>query len=425
MAPNSQPAELPAPFRPLPIRAFNAVGRGLGRLGSSPFAFDVETLLARSSRETGLDDFGDEAFRPALACLVESLEQDGRLNLFGRYFAKRQLLELLGHRLRILDYRKRHPEVAAQRIERPIFITGLPRTGTTLLHGLLSEDPAHRAPLSWEIDDPCPPARPDHFESDPRIARTAKRFDQLRQLAPDFQAIHPIGEHMPQECIVLTASAFMSLRFEMCFDVAGYQRWLFAQDMAPAYRFHRLFLEHLQSGGAAGRWVLKSPGHLGPLDALFAEYPDALVVQTHRDPVRIVPSVASLEYAMRQVSSDDLQPFALGRQMLWLWSAMLEQGMESRRLHPEREGQIVDLHMSEIVADPVGCVGRIYERLDVAFTPDLADRMRRYVASHPRDEHGVHRYSLSAFGLDEAEIRQAFKGYCEHFGVAPEPFVDA
>jgi hypothetical protein len=385
---------------------------------------DDQTLLKRASRATGLDDFGDDDFRPALRRLTRSLEEDARLTLFGSYFARRQLLEHLQHRLRILDYRKRNPEVAEERIVRPIFITGLPRTGTTLLHGLLSEDPAHRSPRSWEVDDPCPPARADTYHTDSRIERTEKRFQRLHQLAPDFQAIHPIGSLMPQECIVLTAGEFMSLRFEMCFDVSGYQRWLVDQDMAPAYRFHRMFLQHMQSGMATNRWVLKSPGHLGPLDALFDQYPDAVVVQTHRDPIRIVPSVASLEYAMRQVASDDLRPAQLGRQMLWLWSSMLEQGMESRRRHPERESQMIDLHMSEIVADPVGCVRRIYDRFDLGFTPALEARMKSFVAAHPRDEHGVHQYSLESFGLDASEIRQKFKGYCEYFGVASEPFGD-
>ena len=340
-----QPHTLPEPFRPLPIRAFNAAGRGLERLGVRPFSFDPETLLKLASRATSLDDFGGQDFRPALQRLTQSLDEDARLNLFGRYFARRQLLELLGHRLRIFEHRKRHPEIAGQRIERPIFITGLPRTGTTLLQALLAEDPAHRTPLSWETDEPCPPAQSQTCASDPRIARTEKRFGQLRQLAPGFQAIHPIGALMPQECIVLTAPEFMSLRFEMCFDVAGYQRWFFEHDMSSAYRFHRIFLQHMQAEMAAERWVLKSPGHLGPLDALFAEYPDAIVIQTHRDPVRIVPSIASLEYVMRQIASDDLRPQQIGRQMLWLWSSMLEQGMPSRKNHPEREAQMMDLQM--------------------------------------------------------------------------------
>jgi hypothetical protein len=414
--------ELPKPFRPVPIRGFNAVGRQLERFGIRPFRLGDETLMRIASRSAGLDDYGDDGFKPGLRKLCESIETDGRLNLFGRYFAQRQLVELLVNRLKILEHRRTHPQVAEQRVERPLFILGLPRTGTTLLYGLLAEDPANRVPLSWEVDDPCPPAETATYASDPRIERTEKRFEQLRQLAPDFQAIHPIGALMPQECIVLTASAFMSVRFEMCFDVEKYQEWLVEQDMAPAYRFHRMFLQHMQSRHAGERWVLKSPGHLGPIDTLFDEYPDAMVVQTHRDPLRVIPSVSSLEYTMRIVASDEIDPIRLGRQQLFVWSRLLEQGMEARRRHPERETRIIDLHMNEIVGDPVGCIARIYAHFGLELRPEVESRMHAYAADHPRDEHGQHHYGLEPFGLDESKVAETFKAYSEHFRVEPEPF---
>ncbi len=416
------PEDLPPPFRPAPIRAFNAVGELLFRAGLRPFRLDEPSLCAAARRATGLRDFGDESFRPGLRKLIESLEEDARLNLFGRYFARRQLLELLCHRLRILDHRRRHPEVAEERIERPLFILGLPRTGTTLLYGMLAEDPAHRAPLSWEVDEPCPPAETASYATDPRIRRTEKRFEQLRQLAPEFQAIHPIGAQMPQECIVLTAPEFMSLRFEMCFDVAGYQRWLPLQDMGPAYRFHRIFLQHMQSRHRAERWVLKSPGHLGPIDALFGEYPDALVVQTHRDPLRVVPSVCGLERSMRQVASDEVDPIRLGQQQLGVWSTLLDQGRRARARHPERESRILDLHMNDIVSDPLGCVHRIYQRFGLELRPEAEARMLRYAEAHPKNRFGVHRYDLGAYGLDPEAVRKAFSGYCEQFEIEAEPY---
>jgi hypothetical protein len=419
-----KPEDLPEPFRPLPIRTFNAVGRVLAARGIRPFDLGEETLLRMASRATRLDDFGDEAYRSALAKLLESLEADGRLTLFGRYFARRQLLELLEQRLRLRDWRKRHPEVEQQKIRTPLFILGLPRTGTTLLYGLLGEDPANRVPMSWEVDFPCPPAEAETYATDPRIEQTEKRFEQLRQLAPGFQAIHPIGALMPQECIVLTAPEFLSVRFEMCFDVAGYQQWLPSQDMAPAYRYHHDFLQHLQSRYACERWVLKSPGHLGPIDALFDRYPDAMVVQTHRDPARVIPSVSSLEFSMRQVASDDVDPIRLGKQQLFIWTKLLEQGMEARKRHPERESRILDLHMREIVTDPIGTIRRIYQHFDLELRPEVEDRMRGYVAAHPKAEHGVHRYGLEAFGLDPDSIAAASKGYSEHFGVEPEPYDD-
>ena len=417
-----KPEDLPAPFRPLPIRAFNAVGEVLFRSGWRPFRLDDQTVMDMARHDTGLENFGDESFRPALRELTASLEADGRLNLFGRYFARRQLLELLRHRLTILDHRRRHPEVATERVEKPLFILGLPRTGTTLLYGLLAEDPANRAPLSWEVDDPCPPAETATYETDPRIQRSEKRFEQLRQLAPGVQAVHPVGALMPQECIVITALEFMSVRFEMCFDVERYQRWMVDQDMTATYRTHRMFLQHMQSRHAGQRWVLKSPGHLGPIDALFDEYPDALVVQTHRDPLRVVPSVCSLEFHLRQIASDEVDPIRLGQQQLFVWSTLLEQGRQARIRHPERESRILDLHMHEIVGDPVRCIRRIYDHFDLELRPEVEARMHAYVAAHPKDEHGVHRYGPGAFGLDSEAIAHAFKGYCEQFGIRPEPF---
>lgn len=416
---------LAKPYRPFPIRAMNAAGRGLARLGRVPISLDADELMVAASRESGLSDFGPDSFRPGLSKLMESIEADARLTLFGRYFARRQMLELLTHRLELIDHRERHPEVAQQEIRRPLFILGLPRTGTTLLYGLLAEDPANRAPLSWELDAPCPPAETATYETDPRIERTQKRFDQVGQLAPGFQAIHPVGALMPQECIVPTASEFMSIRFQMSFDVESYDEWLLQQDMHATYAHHRRFLQHMQSRHMNERWILKSPGHLGPIDTLFDTYPDAMVVQTHRDPIRVIPSVANLEYTMRLVASDDVDPARVGRQMMQVWSMLLEQGMQARARHPEREARILDLSMREVVGNPLACVEKIYAHFDLELSPQACQRMERYLAEHPKDEFGVHRYSLEAFGLDEASVRAAFEEYRSRFGIEPEPYGDA
>jgi len=422
MAASGAPNNLAKPFRPLPIRALNALGRVLRRLGVVPIDLSLEGLLESARRQSRLADFGDPSFLPGLGKLLEALESEGRLNLFGRYFARRQVMELLNHRLILADWRARHPEVARQTIRRPLFIVGLPRTGTTLLYGLLAEDPAHRAPLSWEVDDPCPPAETASYATDPRIERTQKRFDQVNQLAPGFQAIHPVGALMPQECIVTTASEFMSIRFQMCFDVPSYDEWLLEQDMRPTYRHHLRFLQHMQSHHAGERWILKSPGHLGPIDALFDVYPDAMLIQTHRDPIRVIPSVASLEYTMRMVSSDDVDPARVGRQMLRTWSTLLEQGMAARAASPERNARILDLEMREIVSAPMAAVEKIYRHFDLELSDEARRRMQAHLAKHPKDEFGTHRYSLDDFALDADEVDAAFKGYRERFGIAAEPF---
>jgi hypothetical protein len=410
----------PPPFRPLPIRAFNAAGRVARRLGVRGFAFDEDTVLAAARAQANLDDFGPASFLPGLRTLIGSLERDAKLNAFGRYFARRQLAELLVTRLRLVDWRKRNPEVEKQEIARPLFVLGLPRTGTTLLYSLLALDPAHRSPLSWEVDDPCPAPEGASYESDPRIEQSAWRFKQLDQLAPGIQAIHPVGASLPQECIVITASEFMSIRFEMTFDVASYQEWLLEADMAGCYAWHRRFLQHLQSRFAKQRWVLKSPGHLGTIDALLAAYPDALIVQTHRDPRRVVPSVSSLEWTLRGIASDAQDPHALGQQQLRAWSRTLRMGMEARTKHAARASQFADLHFREIARDPIACVRHIYERFGFTYTPEFEQRMRAYVAAHPREEHGAHRYTLEGFGLSAAQVDAAFADYCARFEVQRE-----
>jgi hypothetical protein len=413
---------LATPFRPLPIRALNAIGRGIARFGSRPISLREDSLFRAASKQTGFSDFGPETFLPGFRKLLESLEADAQLTLFGRYFARRQMLELLAHRLELVDYRKRHPEIADEEIRKPLFILGLPRTGTTLLYGLIAADPSIRAPLSWEVDQPCPPAETASYESDPRIEICRERFDQVGRLAPGFQAIHPVGALMPQECIVLTASEFMSLRFEMCFKVDRYQEWLLGQDMSAAYDYHRRFLQHMQSRHKGKHWILKSPGHLGPIDTLFETYPDAMVVQTHRDPLRVIPSVANLEFTMRQVSSDAVDPIELGQEQLHAWAALLDQGIAARARRPELEERILDLSMHEIVSDPLGCVARIYAHFEIELTDVARARMQRYLDDHPRDEFGTHRYSLEAFGLNQAEVNDRFKGYRERFAIAPEPY---
>ena len=413
---------LAKPFRPLPIRAMNAIGRLLSRVGVTPISLSEKSLFAAASKQTGFSDFGPDSFRPGLAKLLESLETEGRLTLFGRFFARRQILELLGHRLELVEYRKQHPEIADEVIRRPLFIVGLPRTGTTLLYGLLAEDPANRAPLSWEIDQPCPPAETATYSTDPRIATTSERFDQVGRLAPGFQTIHPVGALMPQECIVPTASEFMSIRFQMCFNCESYDHWMLEQDMRPTYQHHHRFLQHMQSRHKGERWILKSPGHLGPLDALFDVYPDAMIVQTHRDPIRVIPSVANLEYTMRLVSSDEVDPCRVGREMMSVWGKLLNQGMEARARHPEREERILDVSMREIVGDPIGCIEKIYRHFDLALSAEARSRMQRYLEVHPKDEFGIHRYSLEAFGLEESVVNATFKAYRERFGIEAEPF---
>lgn len=408
------------PIRPRALRTMDLMGRAFNRLGWKGFRLDIENLMASARQEARLEDLGGDAFMPALEILVESIQKQARLSPFGRYFARRQLIEVLMHRLRITDYRARHPEVAQQEIRRPLLVLGLPRTGTTLLYELLAQDPAHRAPLSWELDDPCPAPTGPLPAEDPRVERCEKRMAALRSMSPGFQAIHPIGAMLPQECLVATAYAIHSVRFELCFDVPDYQSWLTQQDMTYAYQVHYEILQHLQSRQETTRWVLKSPGHLGTFDAILQRYPDAMMVQTHRDPQKVIPSLASLYANMRSIATEDLQIETIGRQVQETWASYLDQGIRKRMEQPDKAHHIVDVQFENLIANPIDTVKSIYRHFELSLEPETLDRMRSYLAQNTRHRHGVHHYDAATFGLDPGEIESAFKRYCDHFGIERE-----
>lgn len=412
------PAEpAPQPFRPLSIRALNLAGRALAAVGLRVPSLDEAQLLGAAARESGLDDFGADTFRPGLRELLRCLEGEARLTLLGRSMARAHVVGALATRLRLVDWRKRHPEVAAQQIRRPLFVLGMPRTGTTLLHGLLAQDPAARAPLTWEVAAPCPAPETATYATDPRIAAARASERDIERVAPGFLAIHPSGALLPQECVSLNAPEFVSMQWEATYAIPSYQRWCEARDHAPVYRWHRAFLQHLQSRHAGAHWVLKTPAHLLTLDALFAEYPDALVVQTHRDPSQVVASLASLECALRGASSDAIEPHAQGEEAAALVERMLRAGAGSRAAHPEREAQFVDLAYPDLVADPLGSVQRLYERLGLAFTSEFESRMRAFLAANASDKHGVHRYTPATFGLDAAALERRYAFYTQRHDV--------
>ena len=214
-------------------------------------------------------------------------------------------MRALKNRLGVIAWRKQHPEIASKPITQPIFIVGQPRTGTTILYDLLAQDPDLRAPLTWEVDAPCPVPQPETYHDDPRIAQTQASIELSEQIIPGFLKFHPMGALVGQECVRITAGEFTSMIFSVQYRLPSYYRWLlYEADHAGAYRFHRIFLQHLQSG-VPGQWLLKSPAHLWQLDTLLAEYPDALIVQTHRDPLNVISSIAALTHHLRRMASDE------------------------------------------------------------------------------------------------------------------------
>src|SRR5262245_5861174 len=403
------------------IMAFNVVGRPLQRSGLPQFSLDHRALVDEAVRETGLSDYGGNEFQEPLRLLVESLDRESHLTPVGRITARNDTLGLLENRLRLVEDRKRHPGIAETRIRAPLFIVGLPRTGSTLLHHLLAQDPARRVAQAWEVMYPSPPPERARYEDDPRIGQAERPLRWLDRIVPDFKKIHPLGARLALECLAIMAGSFQSWRFNTMYRVPTYQEWLGHQDPRPAYQFHRRFLQHLAWRAPGEPWVLKAPSHLHALETLFETYPDALVVQTHRDPVTVLASVASLTAVLRSGFSNQVDQAEIGRDVLQYWRKGIDASIRIRQTSRVPSHRFLDVHYLDLVADPLATVQRVYGHFGLTYTGETERRIRGYFAERPKDKNGQHEYSLDAFALDPNEIAMSFKGYLDHFGVRAEP----
>ena len=402
---------LPPPtFRHALVRTVNRWGHFLATSRLGFVDFDLGRLLNEAIERAGLDDFGDDNFLGPLAVLLESYQDEAQLNLMGRIAMRQDILQTLVTRLQVAAERKRDPAIAAADIESPIFIVGLPRSGTTFLHDLVAQDPGLRTPAGWEVMFPSPPpgGRPDHL--DPRVARAQRRMEKLYWLAPGFDVIHPMDASAPQECIAIMSYAFTSDAFPTMCYVPRYQRWLNHADLRPAYRYHHDFLQHLQGGHKQLQWVLKAPAHLFGLRALLQVYPDARVIHMHRDPLQVLPSLANLTLSLRAAFSDRHDPRAIGREVTEHWADGLRQAREvTSNLH-DRQTRCLDISYDALTQRPIDTIARVYRHFGLELSAIARRRMETYVRQHPKDRYGKHRYSLTQFDLDAAEIGRTFDG---------------
>ena len=406
-------SNLPSVRRSLPFNALGWTLALLEKVGLMQQPLHTETLVAAARRQTGLDDFGDETFREPLSRLLSSCATEARLNVFGRCALTQDVLQILTNRLQIQRDRGKWPRIGDEVIIAPMFIVGLPRTGTTLLHGLLAQDlDASRTPATWEVMFPSPPPS---FGENERIKRAERRLACFDLLAPEFRKIHPMSACSPQECIVIMSHSFMSDQFCAMYDVPAYQSWLLRQDMEPAYKFHRQFLQHLQYGRPVRRFVLKAPAHLLSMDALFETYPDALVVQTHREPLEVLPSAASLTTVLRSIFSDSVDPAAIGREMTKYWEDALEKFLDASK--GLRSHAFCDVDYSDLVRDPIALVRRIYSRLGRELSSAVELRMRSFLESNSPARHGRHSYSLAEFGMNPVTLSERFSSYRTRFNL--------
>jgi hypothetical protein len=406
--------------RPAAVRGLNALGRALEAAGVKPFGLEEEELLAEARRRTGLADFGDDAFREPLAIFLRALESEASLTLVGRFLARRELLTWLVNRLQLEDTWRRHPEILREEVRAPIFVTGSGRSGTSLLHELLAQDPRSRVLRTWEALHPCPPPESATEGADPRIARADREMRLWERIAPAYGTMHENGGAVPQECIYLTAHELQSDLLSGCYQVPSYQAWLARADKTRGYRYHRRVLQLLQWRCPGERWVLKAPSHLWTLRELFAVYPDARVVVTHRDPLVVMASMTSLVATLFWMRSDRVDPRALAKTWLRGVAFMLTHSLEQREKGALPEERIHDVLYHELVSDPIGELRRLYASLDLELMPDAEARMRAYLAARPKDRRGAHRYTFADTGLDLARERARFARYQQRFGVPSE-----
>jgi len=407
-----------APQFPLLVRLALTGWRALQTVGVARTSLDEASLISAARRESGLHHFVDESFREPLRRLLASLEEEARLHPLGRMLLRQSLVRALVNRLRLEDLCDRHPEIREQPVREPVFVLGLQRTGTTLLHRLLTCEPALRPLLSWEALNPAPfKGVPLRGGRDPRIRLAELAERGLRYLAPEFFAIHPVEAHAPEEDVLLLDLSFMSPTADATLGVPRYSAWLRDTDQRPAYRYFRRAIQ-LLSWQRPGRWLGKTPHHLENLDVLLDVFPDAKIIQTHRDPVRVVASYASMMAHGRAIFSDHVDAHEVGAQLAGRAVRAVTRAISVR----ERAAlnAFHDVAYPDLLADPLKEIRRIYDFLGLPLAPATEVSMQRWLAANPQNKRGVHRYRLEDFGLDRAQLERSFEPYRHRFGVAGE-----
>ena len=406
------------PYRPIPVAVANRLGRLLSRAGLLQADLSEKSLLEAARRKTRLDDFGDPTFRLRLRILLESVEEEARLHPLGRFMARENFIRVLSNRLRIEEAFKRRPEILARKIEDPVFIIGLQRTGTTVLHRLLAADPALRFLASWEAVNPAPFTADGKGEPDPRIKGALMAQRALRYLAPDFFAIHPVEALAPEEDVLLLDFDFWSTVPEATQRVPSFSAWLEQQDHTGAYLYYRKILQYLHWQRPGGRWLLKSPHHMEHLDEILKVFPNARIIMPHRDPARVLASFCSMEAHAYGVFSDDVDPREVGRHWFAKARRMVRLAAEARdKAGPEH---FVDVAYADLVADPIAQMRRVYDFLGLELTQEKERAMRAWLAGNPQHKHGKHRYRLEDFGLDGDTVENAFADYRGRFSIPKE-----
>ncbi len=400
------------PYRPFLLQSLNFLGDKAARFNLC-VSLDRESLLKAAMRAERYDDFGDEAFLLPFDVLLHSVEQEAKLNFMGRFITRQRILNLLRNRLRVSRLLKRHPEIKQIPIDDVILITGLQRTGTTILHRLLAEDPENRALLAYEGLNPAPFVDDESvsFRKKQRMAKQSERA--LSYMAPDFFAIHPVEWDAPEEDVLLLDYAFISTVAESTMHVPTYAEWVETHDNRPAYEYMRTLLQVLSWKSPKRRWILKSPHHLEFLTDFLQVFPNTTVVRTHRDPCETLPSFCSMMCHGRGIFTDHVNPKVVGDHWLRKTARMVTRGETG--ITDVRPQRLLDIEYKAMLPDPIEQVKLIYNTAGISLEKKALRLMEESLKINKQHRFGLHRYNMESFGLTKERIYAAYGKYADRY----------
>lgn len=381
-------------------------------------ALVADALIEKAQRITGLDKFDSESFREGLDLFISDFNRNERTEEGNRKNAD-TIVQVLATRLKVTAYLDARPELLQRPVERPVFVFGVPRTGTTLLSNLLAADPNRRSPLSWEIDDPVPPPSTASLKSDPRLLQRLEQERQMLAANPDMGKYYRFSAAYPNECVFFTRHDFKGLIWESRGKLPNYRDWIYSPDtdLTPTYEYHKRFLQLLQAD-APGTWNLKLPSHSLWLDTLLKVYPDARLIWTHRDPITATSSYCSLQRLSMTSSTGHADLEWIGQNYAWQTGEHARRAMATRaRIGHDR---IIDVHYADMLRDPMAVMRKLYSALGDDFTPEAETGIQSWLDANPQGKFGRHEYKLAEFGLNADQVREQFADYLAAYDVEPE-----
>ena len=395
--------------------SLNTVGRYLCSLVT-------HKLLSDARKRTRLNDFGEPQIEPALSVLAESLEREADLHLLGRFLIRMHLRNILETRLRLTDFwREKWERLETMSIERPVFIVGMPRSGSTFLHELLAEDPQNRAPRVWEVMFPVPDRDGCQSDTEKRIRKAEACLWWFRRLVPEADSVYPMRARTPHECVAIHSYTLVSQEFLSTCRLPSYEAFLGSTDLIPAYTWERRFLQHLQLHSPPKRWILKSPDHVYGLKQLFEVFPDAFIIQTHRNPLEVLNSSMELTRVLQGLFGWRGDRDELAAREARVLAAGTERSIQFRDEHPELANRFIDVKYSEFVSNPLGVIQEIYRKLESPLTGEAIHRIRDLAAKRSRysGQRNGSKPSVAPSEITAEEVK--FRRYCSRFDLSWKP----